>query len=61
MKINNDFLRRVIFMNYEELSNLPVLNGITIIGDRTFEDYGLVPISSKELAELQLEIFGYIL
>lgn len=48
-------------MNYEELLQLPVLNGVTLIGDKTFEDYGLIPISSKELAELQLEIFGYIL
>lgn len=48
-------------MNYEELQQLPVLNGITLIGDKTFEDYGLVPITSNEIAELILETFGYIL
>lgn len=47
--------------NYERFNNLPVLNGITIIGDKKLEDYGLVPITSKELEEIQLEIFGYIL
>jgi len=48
-------------MNYEELCNLPKLNGCSIIGDKTFEDYGLVPISSEELTELMLEVFGYVL
>lgn len=48
-------------MNYEELLNLPVLNGITIIGDKKFEDYGLVPLNDKEIAELFIETFGYIL
>ena len=48
-------------MNYEELLNLPVLNGITIIGDKKFEDYGLVPLTDKEITELFIETFGYIL
>lgn len=48
-------------MSYESLRFLPVLNGVTIIGDKRFEDYGLVPISSEELTELMLEVFGYVL
>lgn len=48
-------------MNYEDLRYLPRLNGVTIIGDRTFSDYGLVPMSSADITEIQLEIFGYIL
>ena len=48
-------------LNYEELLNLPVLNGITIIGDKTIQDYGMVPINDREIQEVFLEIFGYIL
>ena len=48
-------------MNYEELNFLPILNGVTIIGDKTFEDYGLIPMNTEEIAEIQLEVFGYLL
>ncbi len=48
-------------MSYEELRFLPVLNGVTIIGDKRLEDYGLVPMSSDEITEIMLEVFGYIL
>lgn len=48
-------------MNYEDLVMLPVLNGVTIIGDKRFEDFGLVPMSSEEITEIQLEVFGYVL
>ena len=48
-------------MSYESLSQLPLLNGVTIIGDKKFEDYGLVPMSAEEITEIQLEIFGYVL
>jgi hypothetical protein len=48
-------------MDYEKLFRLPILNGCTIIGDKRFEDYGLVPISSEEVTELMLEVFGYVL
>lgn len=51
----------VRFMNYESLRSLPILNGVRIIGDKTFADYGLVPINSAEITEIQLEIFGYVL
>lgn len=48
-------------MDYEALRFLPLLNGVTIIGDKRFEDFGLIPISSEELTELELEVFGYVL
>ena len=47
-------------MRYEDLLLLPVLNGVTIIGDKKFEDFGLVPMSSEEITELELEVFGYV-
>lgn len=48
-------------MSYESLRFLPVLNGVTIIGEKRFEDYGLVPMSAEEITEIELEVFGYVL
>lgn len=48
-------------MSYESLRFLPTINGVTVIGDKRFEDFGLIPISSEELTELELEVFGYVL
>ena len=48
-------------MSYENLRFLPILNGVTIIGNKTFSDYGLVPMSTAEVTEIMLEIFGYVL
>jgi len=50
-------------MNYEELNpySLPTINGVTVIGDRVFEDYGLVAMSTNDINELYLETFGYLL
>lgn len=48
-------------MSYESLRSLPTLNGVTIIGDKKFEDFGLVPMNSEEITELMLEVFGYVL
>jgi hypothetical protein len=48
-------------MSYESLRQLPILNGVTIIGNKTFADYGVVPLSSSDITEIQLEIFGYVL
>ena len=48
-------------MSYESLIGLPILNGVTIIGDKTFEDYGLIPMTSEDITEIMLEVFGYIL
>lgn len=48
-------------MSYESLRFLPVLNGVTIIGNKRFEDYGLVPMSTDEITAIELEVFGYVL
>lgn len=48
-------------MSYEDLLMLPSINGVTVIGDRKWEDYGIVPMSSEEITELMLEVFGYVL
>jgi len=48
-------------MSYESLRFIPILNGVTIIGDKKFEDYGLVPMSSEEVTALMLEVYGFIL
>ena len=45
-------------MSYETLRFLPILNGVTIIGDKRFEDYGLIPMSSNDITELELEKIG---
>ena len=48
-------------MNYEDLREIPKLEGVTFIGDKKVSDYGLVPHSPEEITEIQLEIFGYVL
>ena len=48
-------------MSYEDLKFLPRLNNVTIVGNKRFEDYGLVPMSSQDITELMLEVFGYVL
>ena len=48
-------------MSYESLTSLPILNGVTIIGDKRFEDYGLIPMSAEDITEIELEVFGYVL
>ena len=48
--------------DYEELRNIPKLNGVVIRGERTFEDYGegtLTNAEIKEIVDKQFkEIFG---
>jgi hypothetical protein len=48
-------------MTYEDLTLLPLINGVTVIGDKRIEDFGLVPMNSKEIAEIEKEVFGYVL
>lgn len=48
-------------MSYEQLQFLPVLNGVTIIGDKKLEDFGLVPMNDQEIAGIMIEVFGYLL
>ena len=48
-------------MSYESLLLLPMINGVTVIGDRRLEDYGLIPMSESDINEIMLEVFGYLL
>ena len=48
-------------MSYESLRFLPVLNGVTVIGNKRFEDFGLVPMTAEDITEIELEVFGYVL
>ncbi len=48
-------------MSYEELQLLPMLNGVTIIGDKRFEDYGLIPMTVEDVSAIMVEVFGYLL
>ena len=48
-------------MNYSSLLLLPRLNGVTVIGDKTLEDYGIIPMTSEDITEIMLEVFGYVL
>lgn len=48
-------------MDYESLRLLPLINGVTVIGDRRLEDFGLVPMSAEDVSEIMLEVFGYLL
>lgn len=48
-------------MSYESLRYLPILNGVTVIGNKRFEDYGLIPVSTDEMTSLMLEVFGFVL
>ena len=51
----------MVYTNYSSLVFLPVLNGVTVIGDKRLEDYGLVPMSAEEVTEIILEVFGFVL
>ena len=48
-------------MSYESLRYLPILNGVTVIDNKRFEDYGLIPVSTDEMTSLMLEVFGFVL
>lgn len=38
--------------NYEELKNKPKINEIELIGNKSFEDLGLIPMSNTEIENL---------
>lgn len=38
--------------DYEKLKNKPRLNGVELVGDKSFEDVGLVALSNSELEKL---------
>lgn len=48
-------IQKVSTSNYEELYNLPKIEGNTVIGDKTFIELGLNEITPQEIDEI---IFG---
>jgi hypothetical protein len=48
-------------MDYNELTNLPTINGVTLEGDMELEDVGIVEMTPEMVAELYLETFGFLL
>ncbi len=48
-------------MDYDELTNKPSLNGVTLEGDMELEDVGIVELTPEMVAELYLETYGFIL
>lgn len=48
-------------MSYSLLAALPLFNGVTVIGDKTLEDYGLIPMTASDVSEIMMEVFGYVL
>lgn len=47
--------------NYDNLENLPSINGTTVQGDLTLEDIGIIELTPEMVSELVLETFGVIL
>lgn len=48
-------------MDYNELDNLPTINGVEVKGDLTLNDIGILEMSPAEVNEIFLEAFGYVL
>lgn len=39
-------------LSYEDLNDLPILEGVTIIGSQTVEDFGIIQLTEDEIAEI---------
>lgn len=50
MSLSDPFYK-VVEKDYEKLINLPSINGVTLIGNRTIEDFGIVITSVLEWQE----------
>jgi len=48
-------------LDYEELINKPQINGVTLEGDMTLEDVGIVEVTPEMVSEIYLETFGFVL
>lgn len=42
----------IVHKDYEELVNKPSIEGITLIGNKTFEDFGYTAITPQEIDEI---------
>lgn len=38
--------------DYEQLINKPSINGVTLQGDKSFEDLGVTPLTNMEILEI---------
>lgn len=47
--------------DYNQLENLPTINGIEVKGDLTLNDIGILEMTPEEVNEIFLETFGYLL
>lgn len=48
-------------MNYNQLDNLPTINGVEVKGNLTLNDIGILEMTPSEVNEIFLETFGYLL
>ena len=51
-------VQKVSTSNYEDLFNKPKINGVTLTGDRSFEDLGEENMSNLEIATIFNKVFG---
>lgn len=45
-------------MDYEKLSSKPKIEGVELIGDKSFEDLGMRDMTDEELQTLITNVFG---
>jgi hypothetical protein len=48
-------------MDYNNLDNLPTMNGVTVQGNLKLEDVGIIELTPEMVSELWLEVFGSLL
>lgn len=51
-------VQKVSTSNYEELFNKPKINGVTLVGDKSFEDLGDESLTNIEIATIFNRVFG---
>ena len=51
----------VFMSDYNQLENLPTINGVEVKGDLTLNDIGILEMTPAEVNEIVLETFGYLL
>lgn len=42
----------IYIYEYQKLTNKPSINGVELIGNKTFEDLGLSPLSNEEIENI---------
>lgn len=53
--LNGQLSDDIVHKDYEELTNKPSINGVTLIDDKSFEDLGMSAITPQEIDDI---IFG---